>query len=347
MRPPSPVPGPSSVFESSPAVLNSELYFLRKELDELKAKKKLGEKQIFSFDMICHSDEKVSQYTGLPSKHHFNILLQLILKYKIKYYAEWNVERISPEDQLLCTLVKLRLNLPLFVLSGMFGVVDSTISNIFLTYLSVIHKLLFKGMLKEIPCRELNRAAAPACFATFPNTRIVLDCTEIEVAIPSNLRTQREVYSSYKHRHTFKVLIGISTNAVITYVSDLYPGSTSDKVITKECGVLSHMTAGDLILCDKGFLISDLCAPLGVNVNIPPFLTNPQFTKNEVLATKQIARARIHVERAIGRLKNFRILDFIAPNFREHATKIVQVCACLVNLQYTLLKDNETFMSEV
>lgn len=158
------------------------------------------------------------------------------------------------------------------------------------------------------------------------------------------MSTQKEAYSSYKHRHTFKALIGISPNAVITFVSILYPGSTSDKVITQQCGVLASMEAGDLILCDKGFLISDLCAPLGVTVNIPPFLTRPQFTRSEVETTKRIARARIHVERAIGRLKNFRILNFIPANLREHSSKIVQVCACLVNLQYTLLKENESFM---
>lgn len=293
---------------------------------------------------MSDSDGKVAQFTGLPSKHHFNILLSLISKYKINYYLGWNVEKVSIENQLLCTLMKLRLNLPLFVLSTMFGVVDSTIHNIVLTFIHVIHRLLFEGMMQSIPSKEQNRAVSPACFATFANARIVLDCTEINIAIPSQLSTQKEAYSSYKHRHTFKALIGISPNAVITFVSILYPGSTSDKVITQQCGVLASMEAGDLILCDKGFLISDLCAPLGVTVNIPPGLTRPQFTRSEVETTKRIARARIHVEWAIGRLKNFRILKLIPANLREHSSKIVQVCACLVNLQYTLLKENESFM---
>lgn len=136
-------------------------------------------------------------------------------------------------------------------------------------------------------------------------------------------------------------MIGIAPNATITYVSDLFPGSSSDKAITKNSGILTHMMAGDLILCDKGFLISDLCTPLGVNVNIPPFLTTAQFSKEQVLETRQIARARIHVERAISRLKSFRILDFLTPNMRVYACKIIQTCAALVNMQYSLLKENE------
>ena len=103
---------------------------------------------------------------------------------------------------------------------------------------------------------------------------IVLDCTEIQVVIPTGLDEQKAVFSHYKQRHTYKVLIGISPNATITFVSDLYPGSTSDKMMTDKSNVLSHMSAGDLILCDKGFLIADLCAPLNVSVNIPPFLSN-------------------------------------------------------------------------
>lgn len=94
------------------------------------------------------------------------------------------------------------------------------------------------------------------------------------------------------------------------------------------------------------FLINDLCAPLGVKVNQPPFSYNRQFSQ-EVLQIQQIARARIHVEHAIGRLKSFRILDFIRVSMREHSSKIVQTCAALVNLQYSLLSENEqSFKSE-
>ncbi|KAI5714446.1 hypothetical protein M8J76_017221 [Diaphorina citri] len=347
----SPQPGPSSqttgtsrLPTSSRDVLEAEIYFLNKELAELRSKKKASESQVLFFNMIEDSDTKVGQYTGLPSKAHFDILLGLISRYKVNYYDGWNVEKVSLEDQLFCTLVKLRLNLPLFVLSMLFGVADATVHNIFLTFLNVMHKFLFTYMMNKVPSKEKNKALSPACFATFPNARIVLDCTEINIAVPSLLKSQKEVYSSYKHHHTFKALIGISPNAVITFVSDLYPGSMSDKVITQQSGVLTNMEAGDLILCDKGFLISDLCAPLGVKVNIPPFLTQPQFSRSEVEATKRIARAHIHVERAIGRLKNYRILDFIPANLREHSSKILQVCACLVNLQYSLLKENESFM---
>ncbi|KAF0754750.1 THAP-type domain-containing protein [Aphis craccivora] len=81
------------------------------------------------------------------------------------------------------------------------------------------------------------------------------------------------------------------------------------KKIVGHCGVLNILQPGDLVLADKGFLISDLMPP-ETSLNIPPFLMSPQFTPSEVLKTKSIARARIHVERVMVRLKKFKILTY-------------------------------------
>ena len=80
---------------------------------------------------------------------------------------------------------------------------------------------------------------------------------------------------------------------VITYISGVYPGSISDKTIMQRSELLNHLTADNLVLADKGFLIQDL----GVSVNISPFLNNGAFTASEARATKPIAKCRIHVER--------------------------------------------------
>jgi len=75
---------------------------------------------------------------------------------------------------------------------------------------------------------------------------------------------------------------------------------------------LEILQPGDLVLANKGFLISDILPP-GTSLKIPPFLMTPKFTPSEVIRTKNIARARIHVERVMVRLKNFKILAHI-PN---------------------------------
>lgn len=325
------------------SLTDAENYFLRKENEELIQKLIRGENAL-TFEAIKNSSGLVYNYTGLPTVDHFVLLLQLIKRFEMKYYEGWEVHQPPLEDQLLCALMKLRLNLPIFDLAYRFKTSATTIRNIVVTLIYTIHSILFQGMMNVIPSRGKNLLSLPYCFIPFPNSRIVLDCTEIEIAVPFSMDKQKAVFSHYKQRHTFKVLVGVAPNATITYVSELYPGSTSDKNITKNCGILNHLIAGDLILADKGFLISDLCSELGVSVNIPPFLHSGQFTPEEVSRTTQIARARIHVERAISRLKAFRILDFISTSMRQHGTVIVQTCAALVNMQYSLLKENEQHM---
>lgn len=138
--------------------------------------------------------------------------------------------------------------------------------------------------------------------------------------------------------NSFKTLIGVAPNAVITHVSKLFPGSTSDKAIVENSGVLNHFKPGDLILADKGFLISDV-VPVRVSINIPSFLYNRKFNESEIKLTKTIARCMIHVERANARLMDFKILNFIPPYLRCYSEKILQLCAGLVNLQPSLIKE--------
>ena len=72
--------------------------------------------------------------------------------------------------------------------------------------------------------------------------------------------------------------------------------------------------AGDSLIADKGFDIQDLLDPIGVKLNIPPFLhMQGQMPGNDVLQTQQIAAERIHVERAINKIKHFHIFDQNIP----------------------------------
>lgn len=124
----------------------------------------------------------------------------------------------------------------------------------------------------------------------FTSCRIVIDCTDIEIAAPSLMSQQNATYSNYRGMNSFKVIVGVAPNAVITYVSKLYPGSISDKEIVKQSGLKNHMACGDLILADKGFLIQDI-VPKGVSVNIPPSyrMENSLSVRSGLLKTLQNA----------------------------------------------------------
>jgi len=110
----------------------------------------------------------------------------------------------------------------------------------------------------------------PESFKKFPNTRVIIDCTEIFVEMLSSLVNQSITYPSYKSHNTFKLLVGISPTGIVTFLSKLWGGNASDKQIVKESGLLNLLEPGDSVMADKGFLIPDLLDPLGVSLNMPP-----------------------------------------------------------------------------
>ena len=67
-------------------------------------------------------------------------------------------------------------------------------------------------------------------------------------------------------------------------------------------------------MADKGFGITYDVLLHGAKLNIPPFLNGrQQLSKKNVILTRQIASLRIHVERAIGHIKQYCILSSIVP----------------------------------
>ena len=76
-----------------------------------------------------------------------------------------------------------------------------------------------------------------------------------------------------------------------------------------------------------------------MSLNIPPFLgAAAQMPSLDVVKTQEIARLRIHIERAINKIKNFHIWDSVIPlNLFGVANQMWSVCAFLCNLQDPIL----------
>ena len=92
-------------------------------------------------------------------------------------------------------------------------------------------------------------------------------------------------------------------------------------------------------MADKGFVIDDLLASLGIELNIPPFLgESSQFTPAQVIETQQIAAERIHVERAINVSKNFHIFDGVIPlALAGSINQMWTLCCQLTNMQNPII----------
>ncbi len=89
-------------------------------------------------------------------------------------------------------------------------------------------------------------------------------------------------------------------------------------------------------MVDRGFLVEKEMRQRGVSVIMPPFnkATQGRFSGADALRTRKIANARIHVERMIGKVRNWRITTRLIPqSLIPQISQITYICACLTNYQ--------------
>lgn len=98
---------------------------------------------------------------------------------------------------------------------------------------------------------------------------VIIDCFEIFMERPSNLQARASTWSNYKHHNTVKVLIGITPQGVISFVSECWGGRVSDVHLTKHCGILKKLLPGDTVLANRGFVIADSVGLMYTYLHLP------------------------------------------------------------------------------
>lgn len=309
------------------------------EIDSLKKE----EKRHFSITEIKESDKLMLFYTGLQSYAVFKWLYER-LKDKIPgiTYTSYKKEssgkkrgpkrQLSGEEEMFMTLVRLRLGLLEDDLAYRFGMSQSSISTITSTWCSFLAKEWC--IFIHWPTQEENKRYFPNCFSAWPNTIAILDCTEGGIEKPSIAKAQAQTYSSYKSKNTWKKLISITPGGLVSYISKAYGGSASDRHIVENCGILSNVKAEDQVMVDKGFNIGDLLVGRQSELVHPPFLNDKgKFSATNIRKTSDIAKARIHVERAIARIKDFRIIQGNIPlTIKDQIDDIFIIIAAINNI---------------
>ncbi|XP_067287719.1 uncharacterized protein [Pseudorasbora parva] len=234
-------------------------------------------------------------------------------------------QSLQPIDEFFLFMVHLSVGLAERDLGHRFNIHQSTVSQIITIWANFLYTIL--GSVRIWMSEEAVKAQMPTEFQDYPDTRVVIDCTELRCQTPSSLLYQGDVSHC-----SFKGLIGMAPHGAVTFVSSLCAGSVSDKELLKKSGIVSLLKPGMAVMVNKGLFVDD-CVPC--KVYRPACLLNQEeLPANEIRETQSIARLRIHIERLICRVKQHKLFDTVIPlSITGTINQLYTVACLLINYQ--------------
>ena len=285
----------------------------------------------------------INFYTGFPTYKSFVAFYKCIeptaSNMQSAYYKAGDMISLAGRkrcipliDEFFMFLCRLRAGLLEQDLSVRFNCSLSTVSRKIVTWANFLYFAL--GSIPIWLAKSTIQELMPDCFKQlYPNTRVIIDCTEIKTQQPSSLLLNSQLYFNYKGTNTFTCLLGIAPHGAVTFISSLYTGCMSDVEITKLSGLLDLLEPGDDVMADKGFTLRKCLAEKNVTLNIPHFLSNKmQFSPSEVTETEEIAKLRIHIERVNRRIKENHLFDAPLPLSLVGSANQLWTVACMLAL---------------
>lgn len=263
--------------QCDPDPLLVENMALKKEVEELQ-KEVIRHK--WSFQKISDDDSKTRFYTGLPSFAVFMWLFSILRPKaeRTKYWSGPNTDQSSDRkrgsldliDQLFAVLIRLHVGLLTSDIAERFQISESTFSKYFSSWICLLWQEL--KCLNPFPSRDIVQRTMPPSFKKrYSSVRVIIDCTEIYIQKPSSLVNQSLTFSNYKHHSTVKFLVGITPSGVISFVSEGWPGKTTDRELTISSSLIDLLDENDSVMADKDFTNRDVLLKKNCQLNIPPF----------------------------------------------------------------------------
>lgn len=292
------------------------------------------------FDFIT-SDTKLNSWTGLPSFDLLNAIEDCLYTAFPDILTTSKLNRCSVRERIVLCFVKLKTNMSFVCLADLFNVSNDTVTRVFgqmITFLSQALKPLI-----YFPTVEENKANMPIAFRKYgyQNVRSIIDCSEVKVQAMKCTNCRISTYSPYKKDYTMKFMMNITPGGFISHISDVYSGKASDKFIFIEEKLIEKFDCpNDAIMVDKGLMIEDEVIEHELTLVRPSFFRSEmeQFEEEETIKNTRIASLRVHVERALQRVKIFAVMtDRMEYNLHPYVNEILVVVAAVANLTRPIL----------
>ena len=276
------------------------------EINKMKNKVDNLQRVRFQYKFVKKSLEMHSFYTGI-TRNAFKWVLR---------YINGNIvcQKLTKSNNLFLVLVKLRMGFTNRDIGYRFGISFSVVSRIYRRWLPKLSKLMADNAIFW-PEKSALKKNLPKCFKKkYKKCVCIIDCTEIFIERPLDLNARAQTWSNYKNHNTIKYLVACTPAGAVSFLSEGWGGRVSDKQITIESGFLEKIEHGDQILADRGFTVDKEIATQGGILEIPAFTKGRvQLSAQDVDGSRQTANVRIHIERVIGRMRKFNILNTVIP----------------------------------
>jgi hypothetical protein len=242
-------------------------------------------------------------------------------------------QELAGRDQMLLTVVWLRVYPTHEVLGYLFGVSDSTVSRIIQRVLPVLEQAGRDTMRMPDPGRKRRRSLDQLLHDT-PELAVVIDSFEQKVQRPQDPDDRDGFYSGKKKTHTLKSQVAVNedTGAIVD-VPDSVPGPTADINLLAQSGLMQRLPEGVGGIGDLAYVGIDKLHPLGLGASPRRKPRGRPRPPEDVAYNTAFSRRRIIVENTIGRLRRYQSLTQTDRQHRQNHTARVCAIAGLVNRQ--------------
>ena len=333
-------------------LLEEEIKSKNNELSKIKLTKLTNKRKIsYLQNTISTTNKKKFQYNNLLTQpslfkylcgltmEQFNIILKSVTPYThLIPYPDCNVNTPTRRStdvatELMSVLTICRHGLNQGVMAFILDKSKSTMQRIFVGWVIFLSTIFNEIDLKPASGFLLKKMPKSFIETGHGLTDIVIDATEFKFQSASNFELNSIMFSNYKNTQTGKALIGISPHGSGILFSEIYPGSINDSEITIKSGTINFVEKEHEIMSDRGFAIQEYCAEKGITLNRPKQKDSDQFSEVDVARNFDIAATRIHVERFIGRIRDWGIMNTVWPiNQMDILSSTWQMLAHIVNL---------------
>jgi hypothetical protein len=240
---------------------------------------------------------------------------------------------LDPRNQILLTVIWLRLYPIHEVLAYLFGVSDSTVSRAIARVLPLLEASGQDTMRMPDPGRK-RRRTLDALLAETPDLVVVIDTFEQRVQRHQDHAVADDHYSGKKKQHTLKSQVAVDeeTGQIVDIAASAL-GPTADIKVLEESELLERLPPGVGAIGDLAYVGIDKLHPRGLGAAPRKKPRGKDRPPEDIEYNRAFSKRRIVVEHSIGRMRRYQSITQMDRNHRQQHTPRVRAVAGLVNRQ--------------